>query len=114
MKIENVNNRIVTKNFFQVTKEIIAENTSPDYGLLAVREFKEKLGKEFKFLDDVYINKKSIKVSMDMDSVGKNELKRFFTKAINMIGPNYLKILLSERLNGRDLFFLEGIGVRLN
>ena len=112
MKFENMSNQIVTKKFFEVVLDIIAENTSTNYSIVAMNGIKEQLSKQFKFLRNVHIRKSTIEVSGNINSVGKNELKRFFIKAINMMGPNYLKVLLSRRLDQKDLVYLENIGIR--
>ena len=107
-----MSNQIVTKNFFEVVLDIIAENTSTNYSIIAVNGIKERLSKQFKFLRNVHIKNSIIEVSDNINSVGKNELKKFFIKAINMMGPNYLKVLLSKRLDQKDLVYLEDIGIR--
>ena len=104
--------QLVTKNFFEAVLDIIAENTSTNYSLIAVNGIKERLSKQFKFLRDVHLKKSIIEVSDNINSVGKNELKGFFIKSINMMGPNYLKVLLSRRLDQKDLVYLEDIGIR--
>ena len=112
MKVENMSNQIVTKNFFGAVLDIIAENTSTNYSIVAVNGIKGQLSEQFKFLRNVYIKDSTIEVSDNINSVGKNELKRFFIEAINMMGPNYLKVLLSRRLDQKDLAYLEDIGIR--
>lgn len=112
MKVENMSNQIVAKNFFEAVLDIIAENTSTNYSIVAMNGIKGQLSKQFKFLRNVHIRNSIIEVSGNINSVGKNELKRFFIKAINMMGPNYLKVLLSRRLDQKDLVYLENIGIR--
>ena len=112
MKAENVSNQIVAKKFFGAVLDIIAENTSTNYSIVAMNGIKEQLSKQFKFLRNVHIRDSTIEVSGNINSVGKNELKKFFTKAINIMGPNYLKVLLSRRLDQKYLAYMENIGIR--
>ena len=112
MEVKKMTNQLVTKNFFEAVLDIIAENTSTNYSIIALNGIKEQLSKQFKFLRNVHISKSTIEVSSNINSVGKNELKMFFIESINMIGPNYLKVLLSRRLDQKDVVYLEDIGIR--
>ena len=87
-------NRIVTKDFFEKTINIIAQNTSFSYSTIALNGIKEQVSNEFKFSKNIRINGRSVDVNKTINNVSKKELRKFFTKVINMIGPNYLKILL--------------------
>ena len=112
MKIENITNQDITKSFFKATRDIIAENTSPNYSGLAMNGLREQLCKEFKFLKNIHIKGKSVEVDESINSIGKKELKKFFMKVVNLMGPNYLKMLLAQRLNQKELLYLENIGLR--
>jgi|SRR3989338_3390117 len=112
MEINNMTNQLVTKDFFIATMNIIAENTSFNYSTLAINGIKEQLSEDFKFSKSIRINGKSVEVDRSINSVSKNELKKFLKKIVNLIGPNYLKILLAQRLNIRSLGYLEGLGIK--
>ena len=112
MKIENMTNQVVTRDFFKATIDIIAENTSFSYSTLAINGIKKQLSGEFKFLENIHVKGRSVEVNESINSVGKNELKKFFTRIINLIGPNYLKLLLAQRLNPKELVYLENLGLR--
>lgn len=112
MAIKNMTNQIVTKDFFKATMDIIAENTSFNYSALAINGIKRQLGKEFKFLKNIRIKGRSVDVDKSINSVGRNELRKFFTEVIDLIGPNYLKMLLAQKLNSKELDYLEDLGVR--
>ena len=112
MKIENITNQIVTKSFFKATREIIAKNTSSHYSELAMNGITEQLGKEFKFLKNIRIIGKSIDVDESINSVSEKELKKFFMRIVNLIGPNYLKMLLAQKLDPEELLYLENIGLK--
>ena len=111
MKFENMTNQNVTKAFFEATRDIIAENTSPAYSEFAMNGVREQLSKEFKFLKNIRIKGQAIEVDRTINYIRKNELKRFFAKIVNMIGPNYLKMLLSQRLEPEELRYLENLGL---
>jgi|TARA_B100001971_G_scaffold38646_1_gene33710 hypothetical protein len=112
MRVENMTNRDVTKAFFKATRDIIAENTSPHYSTLAMNGIRTQLCKEFKFLKSIHIKGKSVEVDNSINSVGGRELKRFFIKVVNLMGPNYLKMLLAQRLGQKELFYLETLGLK--
>ena len=105
-------NQYVTKDFFEKTIKIIAENTSYSYSTIALRGIKEKLSGEFKFLKNVRIRGRSVEVDKTINNVKKKELRNFFITVIGMIGPNYLKILLAQKLDPRSLMYLEKLGLR--
>lgn len=105
-------NQIVTKDFFEKTINIIAQNTSFSYSTIALNGIKMQLSKEFNFLKDIHIKGKSVDVDKTINNIGKNELRNFFRKVIDMVGPNYLKILLAQKLNPKSLMYLENIGLR--
>ena len=104
-------NQLVTKDFFIATINIIAENTSFSYSAIAINGIKEQLSDDFKFSKSIHIKGHSVEVDNNINSVSKNELKKFFKKIVNLIGPNYLKILLAQRLNPRALSYLEDMGI---
>jgi len=112
MKVKNITNQDVTKAFFEATGDIIAENTSSTYSKLAMNGIRQQLSKEFKFLKNIHIKGRTVDVDKSINSVGKNELKRFFAKIVNMMGPNYLKMLLSQRLSPEELQYLENLGLK--
>lgn len=112
MEINNMTNQLVTKDFFTATMNVIAENTSLNYSALAINGIKEQLSNDFKFSKGIRIKGHSVEVDSSINSVSKNELKKFFGKIVNLIGPNYLKILLAQRLNTKALEYLEYIGIR--
>ena len=105
-------NQYITKAFFKATRDIIAENTSPNYSGFAMNGIREQLCKEFKFLKNIHIRGKSVDVGESINSVDARELKKFFMKVINLMGPNYLKMLLAQRLNQKELLYLENLGLR--
>ena len=108
----HMTNRIVTKDFFEKTINIIAQNTSFSYSTIALNGIKEQLSNEFKFSKNIRIKGRSVEVNKAIDNVGKKELRKFFTKVINMAGPNYLKMLLAKRLEPKSLTYLENLGLR--
>ena len=114
MKIENMTNQIVTINFLKTTMDIIAENTSRSYSAVVIDGIKEQLKEKFKFSKSIRIKGKSVEVNKAIDNVGKKELRKFFTKVIDMIGPNYLKMLLAQKLNPKSLIYLEDLGLRFD
>ena len=75
---------------------------------------KEQLSNKFKFSKNISIKGRSVEVNKAIDNVGKKELRKFFTKVIDMIGPNYLKMLLAQRLDPKSLIYLENIGLRFD
>ena len=107
-------NRIVTKDFFEKTINIIAQNTSFSYGTIALNGIKGQLSNKFKFSKNINIKGRTVEVNKAIDNVGKKELRKFFTKVIDMIGPNYLKMLLAQRLDPKSLIYLENIGLRFD
>ena len=107
-------NRIVTKDFFEKTINIIAQNTSFSYSTIALNGIKEQLSNKFKFSKNINIKGRSVEVNKAIDNVGKKELRKFFTKVIDMMGPNYLKMLLAQRLDPKSLIYLENIGLRFD
>jgi len=111
-EIENMTNQTVIRDFFKATIDIIAENTSRNYSVLAINGLKEQLEKEFKFSKNVHITGGSIKVDEAINSVGVKELNKFFTKIVDFIGPNYLKMLLTQKLTPTDVKYLENIGLK--
>lgn len=112
MKISIMTNEIIVRNFLKAILDIIAENTSFNYSRIAINGIKNQLSKEFKFLKNINIKGKSIRVNTNINSIDKSELRKFFIIIIDMIGPNYLKVLLSRKLNQKDIMYLEGIGIR--
>ena len=114
MKIESVPNQLVTRDFFKAIQDIIAENTSFNYSTIALNGIKAQLSNEFGFIRDIRIKKRSIHVNSSINSVDKRDLRKFFIKTINMMGPSYLKALLSRRLTQKDLMYMENIGIRFN
>jgi len=112
MKVENITNQIATKNFIKAIVEIIAENTSHNYSIFAMNSIKDKLGMEFKFSKNVYITGKLIEVDKAINAVSGKELNKFFTKIVDFVGPNYLKLLLVQKLNPTDVEYLENIGLK--
>ena len=108
----NMTNQIVTKDFFEKTINIIAQNTSFSYSTIALKGINEELSKEFKFLEDIHIKGKLVDVDKTINSTSKKELRNFFRKVIDMIGPNYLKVLLAQKLNPKSLIYLEDLGIR--
>ena len=107
-------NQIVTKDFFEKTINIIAQNTSFSYSTIALNSIKGQISNKFKFSKNINIKGRSVEVNKAIDNVGKKELRKFFTKVIDMIGPNYLKMLLAQRLDPRSLIYLENIGLRFD
>lgn len=105
-------NRDVTKAFFKATQDIIAENTSSNYSAFAMNGMREQLCEEFKFLKSIHIKGKSIKVDKSINSVDGREMKKFFMKVVNLMGPNYLKMLLAQRLGQKELIYLETLGLK--
>lgn len=105
-------NQIVTKAFFEATRDIIAKNTSSHYSELAMNGLRDKLDEEFKFLKNVHIKGKSIEVDKSINSVGEKELKKFFMTIVDLVGPDYLKILLAQRLDPEELQYLENLGLK--
>lgn len=112
MRTENITNQTVTKAFFKATRDIIAENTSFHYSVLAMNGLREQLCKEFKFLKNIHIKGKSVEVDKSINYVDEKELKKFFIKIVNLMGPNYLKMLLAQRLGQKELLYLENLGLR--
>jgi len=112
MKIKNTTNQIVIGDFLKATMDIIAENTSFGYSAFAVNGLKERLSREFKFLKNIHIKGKSVEVDKNINSVGRKELRNFFKKIVNFMGPNYLKILLAQKLKPSDVDYLENLGLK--
>ena len=112
MKIENMTNQIVTINFFKTAMDIIAENTSRSYSAVVIAGVKEQLGEEFKFSKSIRIKGKLVEVDKTINNVDRKKLRNFYRKVIGMIGPNYLKILLAQKLNPKSLTYLENLGLR--
>ena len=112
--MEDMTNQIVTKDFFEKIINIIAQNTSFSYSAIALNGIKEQLSNKFKFSKNISIKGRSVEVNKAIDNVGKKELRKFFTKVIDMIGPNYLKMLLAQRLDPKSLIYLENIGLRFD
>ncbi|MCH8003206.1 MAG: hypothetical protein IH934_01120 [Nanoarchaeota archaeon] len=112
MKIKNMTNQIVTRDFFKTTMDIIAESTSRSYSAVVIEGVKEQLGEEFKFSKSIRIIGKSIEVDETINSVGEIQLRKFFTKVVNMMGANYLKMLLAQKLDTKALNYLENLGLR--
>ena len=110
-KLKDMTNQIVTKDFLKATSDIIAENTSLNYSIIAIRGIKAQLEKEFKFLRCISIMEHSIEVSEDINSVSNDKIKEFFSRAINSIGPSYLKMLLAQRLPPNELAYLKNLGL---
>lgn len=106
-------NQIVTKDFFEKTISIIAQNTSFSYSTIALKRITNELSKKFKFLEDIHIKGRSVEVDKTINSTSKKELRNFFRKVIDMMGSNYLKVLLAQKLNPKSLMYLENIGLRL-
>ncbi|MAE42798.1 hypothetical protein CMO93_03430 [Candidatus Woesearchaeota archaeon] len=111
MKIKNTTNQIVTGDFLKATMDIIAENTSLSYSTLAVNGLKERLSREFKFLKNIHIKGSSVEVDKSINSAGRKELRNFFKKIVNFMGPSYLKMLLAQKLNPSDVEYLEDLGL---
>jgi len=111
MKIGSLTNQIITKDFLNATMDIIAENTSFKFSAIALNGIKGQLGKEFKFVKNIHIKEKSIEVDMGINYIKGNELKKFFNRTINMIGPNYLKLLLAKKLKENEVAYLENLGL---
>jgi len=111
MKDGNLTNQIVTKAFFEATRDIIAKNTSSHYSEIAMNGIRDKLDEEFKFLKNIHIKEKSIDVDESINSVGEKELKKFFTTIVDLIGPDYLKILLTKKLDPEEILYLENLGL---
>ena len=112
MRTDNITNQVVTKAFFRATRDIIAENTSPHYSVFAMNGIREQLCKEFKFLKNIHIEVKSVEVDESINSVDGKKLKKFFIKVIDLMGPNYLKMLLAQRLGQKELLHLENLGIK--
>lgn len=108
----NMTNQIATKDFFEKTINIIAQNTSFSYSTIVLNDINEELSKDFKFLKDIHIKGKLVEVDKTINNIGKNELRNFLRKMIDMMGPNYLKILLAQKLNPKSLSYLEKLGLR--
>ena len=107
-------NRIVTKDFFEKTINIIAQNTSFSYSAIALNGIKGQLSNKFKFSKNINIKGRTVEVNKAIDNVSKTELRKFFAKVIDMVGPNYIKMLLAQRLNPKSLIYLENIGLRFD
>ena len=107
-------NQIVTKDFFEKTIKIIAWNTSFSYSVIALKGIKKQLSNKFKFSKNINIKGRTVDVDKAIDKVGKKELRKLFTKVIDMMGPNYSKMLLAQRLNPKSLIYLENIGLRFD
>ena len=113
MKIKDVPNKIVVQTFLKAIIEIIAESTSSKYSLLVVNGIKDNLCHTFKFSKSIIIQNNSIEVGQDVNSVDKKELKDFFLEIIDMAGADYLKSLLTKRLNEKQINYLRVIGLKL-
>ncbi|MBW2976460.1 hypothetical protein KY347_03365 [Candidatus Woesearchaeota archaeon] len=109
---ENVTNRVIIKNFLEAARDIIAENTSFNYSVLAINGIKEQLSGEFKFLKKVYLRKGFVDVGPSINDINRKELKKFLVKAVERMGPDYLKVLLTQRLAPKELAYLETLGMR--
>lgn len=108
----NMTNQIVTTNFLKTTMDIIAENTSRSYSAIVVDGIKEQLKGEFKFSKSIRIKGKLVEVDKTINNVERKKLRNFYRKVIDMIGSNYLKILLAQKLNPKSLTYLENLGLR--
>ena len=113
MKIKDVPNKVIVQTFLKAIIEIIAESTSSKYSLLVVNGIKDRLCHTFKFSKSIRIQNNSIEVGQDVNSIDKKELKNFFLKIIDMAGADYLKGLLTKRLNEKQISYLRVIGVKL-
>lgn len=112
MKTGNMTNQIVTRDFLKATMEIIAKNTSSNYSKLAIIGVKEQLNHEFKFSKKIHIKNGLINIDRDINSIGGNELRKFFLEVIHIVGPKYLKALLFKKLKPKELNYLKNIGLR--
>ena len=108
----DITNQIVTKDFYEKTINIIAQNTSFGYSTIALKGINQDLIKEFKFLKGIHIKGRSVEVNRTINNIEKNELRNLFRKVINLVGPNYLKILLAQKLNPKSLIYLENLGIK--
>src|SRR3989344_36661 len=110
MKAENITNQDALKNFFKATREIIAENTSHSYSIVALVGIKKRLDREFKLSRNINIKGKSIKVNKVVNSISQKELRMFFAKIVSLIAPNYLRFLLTKKLSQKELNYLGALG----
>ena len=102
----------VTKDFFNTLLFVIAKNSSKSYGLVALRNIKKSLNNEFPFVELIKISDSTIKIDRMMNSIDSKKIKRLFTKTINILGPNFLKLIMRDKLDEEDIKYLNKIGVK--
>ena len=111
MKTGNTTNQGVTRDFLKATMRIIAQNTSSNYSKLAIMGVKAQLNNEFEFSKNIHIKDGMVKVDKSINSISRDELRKFFIKVIDIVGPKYLKLLLVKKLKPKELNYLENLGL---
>ena len=104
----------VMKDFFQCILEVIAKNSSKNYGLIIFKDIKKRLANDFPLLRLVEFTDSSIKIQRSTKSVEPKEMVRLFNKIIDALGPDILKLFIKQQLDSEDLEYLKKIGVKLN
>jgi len=103
----------VVKDFFKSILVVITKNSSKSYGLVVFKNMKNRLIKDFSFLNLIKISNSTINIDSKINSVGTSKIRELFNKVMDIIGPDILKLLIKERLDSEDLIYLNKIGVRL-
>lgn len=103
----------VIKDFFNSILVVIAKNSSESYGLVIFKNMKNRLIKDFPFLNFMKISNSTIKIDSKINSVDTAKIREFFNRVMDILGPNILKLLIKERLDSEDIKYLNKIGVRL-
>ena len=103
----------VTMKFFRVIFEVLSKNSSKKYAFVALKNMQKRLAKEFKFFKLIKIGGGKIVVHDAINSIGARNIKNLFIKIIDLLGPDFLKLLIREKMDSEDIKFLNRIGVRV-
>lgn len=103
----------VIKDFYKSILVVITRNSSKNYGLIIFQHMEKKLIKDFPFLDLIKISDHNVKIDSKINNIDTKEIRKIFTKIMEILGPDILKLLIKEHLDSEDMRYLNQIGVKL-
>ena len=110
--MECINNQTIVRDFFKAIINVMSKNTSVNYSALVLNNLKERLIKDFKFSEAIHIKGNLIKVDIAINSIDGKRVGKFLAKVVDLIGPNFLMVLLAKKLSTKDIQYLEKLGLK--
>jgi len=102
----------VTTKFFNAILQLMSEATSDEYAIVALRNVKKKLKKDFPLLKYIDVADPT-DVDPLINKVDTVRLGKLLGIIIDTVGSDIVKRNLAQQLNKDDLLYLSKLGVRL-